>query len=767
MPEAFSFLLNNVAVTVNAEPKSSALAVISEQLGVMGIRAGCAPQGLCGCCTVLVDGKPRLTCTLPIKALAGKAVTTLASVPEEKIARLTAAFATAHAAQCGYCTPAILLSASTLFDLSEPPTEDLIERTLALHTCRCTGYSAIKEAISAAVAPNALPLAPCASPSAEVILGLRPFVADLVRPGLRHGAVVFAGAATGVIREVIVTAAEAMPGEVRVVVLKRTGEVEHAGEIVAAIAANSRDEARAAAAAVRVEIDSAPLRTPTPWARAVRREGHAEPALEAAAHRASLTLRFAPTDAVPLEPEAALAVPDNTGGVTVYSAGHDARGLSDALSSSLGARVRVVLLPSGGSYGAKAVASVEGAAAALALAGGQPVRLALTHADGTSVRARRPAGRIDAELAVDAHGTLVAAKINVQFEGGCTAHDTERLLEQATNALVYDVPNVEIIAEAATTSGSPTGPLRGAGAVPVVAAVEALLDQLAMASGADRVQLRKQNLSGEAATLMGVLEACLPEGREAWGLAISQLRGGHGAEVVLHVTSANDIEVQCNVPELGQGRDRQLIEALVESTGLPPEVFDVVWADSDVVGPAGEGPVEAAAAAAGRELAGAGGPLKGLVGRQFTGRSEGAPSELVGCITKLGNEGAIVSVEVLAAAGRDVDSVVQSLCAGGAAMGIGVALSEEIASTDGWPDTRFRTLGTLKARQTPRIVGSAVAMGGAARGSAEAATIAAAAATYAAVQAFEQVSPPCLPMKASAAAHGVGVRIRGSAPPSG
>src|SRR6185503_15729236 len=97
-------------VTVEADPKAPALGVLRDELGVLGVKAGCSPQGLCGCCTVLIDGKPRLTCTLPTKSLAGKAVTTLASVPEAARLRLADAFATTHAAQCGYCTPAIVLS---------------------------------------------------------------------------------------------------------------------------------------------------------------------------------------------------------------------------------------------------------------------------------------------------------------------------------------------------------------------------------------------------------------------------------------------------------------------------------------------------------------------------------------------------------------------------------------------------------------------------------------------------------------------------------
>ncbi len=97
MSVRFDFVLDGAPVWVEADPKSPALEALREQLGVVGVKAGCSPQGLCGCCTVLIDNKPRLTCTLPVKALAGKQVRTLSSVPEADQMRLANAFATTHA----------------------------------------------------------------------------------------------------------------------------------------------------------------------------------------------------------------------------------------------------------------------------------------------------------------------------------------------------------------------------------------------------------------------------------------------------------------------------------------------------------------------------------------------------------------------------------------------------------------------------------------------------------------------------------------------
>ncbi|MFN7143740.1 MAG: (2Fe-2S)-binding protein, partial [Myxococcota bacterium] len=180
MSERFSFTLDGAPVTVETDPKAPALGVLRDQLGIRGCKAGCSPQGLCGCCTVLVDGKPRLTCTLPTKSLAGKSLTTLDGLPEADRHLLADTFVRAGATQCGYCTPGIVLSAWSLLQAEASPGTDAITRALNPHTCRCTGYTSIHTAIEAAAAVRRGE--PCPLPAVErpegeeIVLGDRPYV---------------------------------------------------------------------------------------------------------------------------------------------------------------------------------------------------------------------------------------------------------------------------------------------------------------------------------------------------------------------------------------------------------------------------------------------------------------------------------------------------------------------------------------------------------------------------------------------------------------
>ena len=123
MPETWSFTLDGAPVSVVAEPKTPVLDVLREQLGVTGAKGGCAPQALCGCCTVLVDGRPRVSCTLPTKSIAGKQITTLGGVTPDVRSALAEGFVRAGAVQCGYCTPGIALSAAALLEADPDPSE--------------------------------------------------------------------------------------------------------------------------------------------------------------------------------------------------------------------------------------------------------------------------------------------------------------------------------------------------------------------------------------------------------------------------------------------------------------------------------------------------------------------------------------------------------------------------------------------------------------------------------------------------------------------
>jgi len=142
--------LNGEPVEVAFAPHKTLLEVLREDLGLTGTKHGCE-LGECGTCTVLVDGVPVLSCLVLGLACAGRRVKTVEGMAEGgKLHPLQHAFAELGAAQCGYCTPAFLLAAEALLAANPRPTRDDIKQALAGNLCRCTGYTAIYEAVEKA-----------------------------------------------------------------------------------------------------------------------------------------------------------------------------------------------------------------------------------------------------------------------------------------------------------------------------------------------------------------------------------------------------------------------------------------------------------------------------------------------------------------------------------------------------------------------------------------------------------------------------------------
>jgi aerobic-type carbon monoxide dehydrogenase small subunit (CoxS/CutS family) len=112
MPTALiAFVLNGAPVEVDADVErgESLLNVLRERLGIVSAKDGCAPQGQCGCCTVLVDGEPRVACVTPAARVEGRAVTTIEGLDPTERDRAAAAFVAAGGSQCGFCTPGIVM----------------------------------------------------------------------------------------------------------------------------------------------------------------------------------------------------------------------------------------------------------------------------------------------------------------------------------------------------------------------------------------------------------------------------------------------------------------------------------------------------------------------------------------------------------------------------------------------------------------------------------------------------------------------------------
>ncbi|MGD0238563.1 MAG: (2Fe-2S)-binding protein [Syntrophorhabdales bacterium] len=150
MKQEMTFNVNGEQYTVRVDTRRTLLEVLRETLGLTGTKEMCN-KGDCGGCTVIMDGRPVLSClTLAIEAQ-GKKITTIEGLADGyTLHPLQQAFVDAGAIQCGYCTPGFIMSAKALLDRHPHPTEDEIKEGIANNICRCTGYVQIVEAIQAA-----------------------------------------------------------------------------------------------------------------------------------------------------------------------------------------------------------------------------------------------------------------------------------------------------------------------------------------------------------------------------------------------------------------------------------------------------------------------------------------------------------------------------------------------------------------------------------------------------------------------------------------
>jgi aerobic-type carbon monoxide dehydrogenase small subunit (CoxS/CutS family) len=176
-----SFRCNGADTAVDAADGESLLSVLRERLGFLSVKDGCAPQGQCGCCTVLVDGEPRVACVTPVARVAGRSVTTVEGLEAERRDRLAASFVASGGSQCGFCTPGIVMRACG------DRARDL-DRALAAHLCRCTGWRTIYDAIRGdGAAPGARDLEAAARRA-----GLEGGVGQVVRADVPLGGASFA-----------------------------------------------------------------------------------------------------------------------------------------------------------------------------------------------------------------------------------------------------------------------------------------------------------------------------------------------------------------------------------------------------------------------------------------------------------------------------------------------------------------------------------------------------------------------------------------------
>jgi selenium-dependent xanthine dehydrogenase len=652
-----AFTLNGAEVSANVRDDETLLDLLREDLGMTSLKDGCAPEGSCGACTVMVDGKAVVSCAQNATHADGKRVTTLDGLPMERREEWAHAFVAAGASQCGFCSPGIVMKAEAMLAKNPAPTREEVARGLAGNLCRCTGYVKVVDAVRMAAAVRRgeplpeLDLSGHVGSRApryegfELAMGDKPYVNDMTEPAMLHGAVRFSDHPRARVLRIETSRARAHPGVVAVATRddvpgrnsqgdirpdwpQFTGEgdvTRYVGDILAAVAAETRHAAREAAALVDVEYDvldpvpdpfgamepDAPVLHPeietedgNVLALHVVRRGDADAALANAAHVVHETFRTQFIEHAFLEPESSLAVPREDGSFHVYSQGQGAWHDREQIASFMGLPqdlVVVTQVSNGGAFGAKEDLNVQCHATLLSARTGRPVRITLSRKESLRFHAKRHPITMEYWVGCDDQGRLVAVKARMVGDTGAYASVGEAVLQRASGhaCSVYRVPNVDVEARAVYTNNVPCGAMRGFGSNQANFAIEGCLDRLAEMAGLDGWEIRWRNaveagdrfgtgqILGSGVGVKKTLEAvqhlyyqARGEGK-AVGIACGAKNTGVGngipehGKAVVRVAADGSVDVFHQWTEMGQGVHTVMQQIACQELDLPPQCVRV------------------------------------------------------------------------------------------------------------------------------------------------------------------------------------------------
>ena len=782
--------LNGKRVVAEPREGQSLLELLRDDFGLRSMKDGCAPEGSCGACTVLVDGHAVVSCAQKASRVEGKAVVTQERLGLDMRKLWADAFGASGASQCGFCSPGIVMKAEAFLDKHPEPSREEISRALLGNLCRCTGYTKVLDAVelvAAARRGEPLPEPERATgvgarapryEAAELALGDKPFVADLVEPDMLHGALRLSDHPRARVLRIDTSRAEAHPGVVAVVTAADVpgervqgpitkdwrqfvaeGEVTaYIGDVLAAVAAETRAAAREAASLVDVEYevlepvtdpfeameDGAPPLHPEGNVLSVSRvsRGDVDTALADSAHVVSETFRTQFIEHAYLEPEASLVVPEADGSFRVYSQGQGVWEDRRQIASFLGVtddEVLVIQVATGGAFGGKEDLSVQCHAALLASRTGRPVLISLSRKESLRFSTKRHPMWLEYTAGCDEEGRLVAVRARIVGDTGAYASVGAKVLERAAGHAcgAYRVPHVDVEATAVYTNNPPCGAMRGFGVSQSNFAIEGMLDRLAAEVGIDEWEIRWRNALEEGdrfgtgqvlgpgvglkKTLLAVRDVYHEELNAGIACCVKNTGIGNGmteyGRAVLRVEKDGSLTLFHSWTEMGQGVHTVLRQIVCEEVGIEPERVRVVVdtereLDTGITTASratllgGNATLDAA-----RQLRDSlcGRKLEALAGREFVGEfvvDWTTPNDAEEPVTHLAfawgtqvavldEDGRLVKVVAAHDVGRAINPMlVEGQVEGGVHMGISQALSEEYVVEGGVPLTE--TLKSLR-----------------------------------------------------------------------
>ena len=535
-------LINGCSATLPDDPEALLVDVLRDELRLTGTKLVCG-AGVCGACTVLVDGVPVVSCLLPAKAVAGKTVTTVEGIGASKLHPVQRAFMALDALQCGFCTPGFVVEAAAFHDAwraaraAATPTRQEIAAALSGHLCRCGAYDNILRAVADACAGRYDGDAE-RSPRVEArqkVTGAAVYTVDVRHDGQLEGVTLRSPHARARVVALDFDPALGCPGVAAAVSLIDDDHmVSFVGQPIAAVAAADRRSAVAALAAIKVDYEilpsvvgpeaarkaDAPILfprgkgqkhnagegggAPASWSGNVRGPASAFSLKKKSAHRAidraraegepllfEGTFRTGIQQHTCLEPHAAVARFDGDA-LTVHISTQQVAELRTRIAKhfKLGpGKVRIIAEHIGGGFGSKATLGAETVAAIkLAQAARAPVRVAFDRHEELSVAGYRPATEVRIALLPSRDGALKALSLVALSDAGVAVNSTVAGLAR----LIYPAEAKELVDNDVVSNLPPGCPFRGPGGPPMAFALEQAIDETALRLKADPVQLRKR-----------------------------------------------------------------------------------------------------------------------------------------------------------------------------------------------------------------------------------------------------------------------------------
>ena len=576
-----AFTLNGAAVSVNAPPTERLSDVLRDRLGLRGTKVGC-DAGDCGACTVLVDGASVCACLIPAARVAGRDVQTIEAVTPD-LTRLRAAFLRHGAAQCGICTPGMLMAAAELLARVPKPDEASVNTALSGVLCRCTGYRKIIAAVMDAhvetpvTKPEPGPMVGQSLPrqdGAAKVAG-DSFGADYVPDGalrvvaLRsphaHASFAFGDLAAFARRAGVVgvfTATD-IPGRNAFGVIPAFADqpaiaaarARFRGECVAIVAFEAGTEPDltgfpvqwtplpALASPAEAEADGAALINPTRARNQLIegrvRKGNVAAAIASSAHVVAGRITTAFVEHAYIEPEAGAAWIE--GNVLVIRACTQAPVMDrDDTAAILGlpaSRVRIIPSAVGGGFGSKLDISLQPLIGLATLKTGRPSRMVYSRAESMASTTKRHPAEMHGRIGCDAVGRITGVEFEGRFNTGAYSSWGPTVANRVPVHVSgpYLTPAIAAKARAIHTHGPVSGAFRGFGVPQAAVWQETLYDQLADKAGLDRLEFRILNAlrdgdpsaTGQVMRAAGIYE-CLTALRPHWTRALADVaHNGH------------------------------------------------------------------------------------------------------------------------------------------------------------------------------------------------------------------------------------------------